>query len=408
MLTLVAENELIDLSDSLLNEINGIEVSGHVNVDGVVVFNNNHKILPMVSSYLHSEFRSRQISAKTASLYGKNIGYCLDYLINLKEYKGFELDEPFLTVTRATLREYFVWSRNYGLETPTIRNRDASLKAFFEKFICENDKSLRTDNPYKLGLISAGVKSKIKKGCELAEVKALMMCTKLERERLLIQFIFDTGVRRSEVGRITLADIKAANDLNNSRLYSKNKDSYIYQKGYFPIKISGSKGRNREIKERITLISASTLERVNKYHSTPLYKKAQRKYNSPHDTPAFFNAHSKPLSEFDVDNIISKTCKKAMFSGALLNRISPHNLRHGYAYEILKSPDFGQEYMDRLVNIQKTLGHSSITTTQLYTKIPIDLYKLISDENGQVLTKSKKIEKLTAETILKIKLSDKK
>lgn len=408
MITVVLENDFVDLSESLLNEIEGIELQGLVEVEGVAVLNDEHRILPMVSDFLDSEFQSRQISSNTAALYGKNISYCLDYLFSQDEFKGFKLDEPLLTVSRATLLEYFVTIRNSGLDSATIRNRDASVKSFIEKYLCSEKNPLRSDNPYYSGLISASVKSKIKIGCELKEVKSLMLCTNLERERLLIQFIFDTGVRRSEVGRVTLADIKKATEFNKSRLYTKDKDTYISDKGYYPLRISGSKGRHREIKERLTLISASTLNRINQYHSSPLYKKLQRKYKNPQETPAFFNSWGKPISQYNIDSLIAKTCEIAFFRGMILNKISPHNLRHGYAYEILKSPDFGNEYLDRLVHIQKTLGHSDLSSTQTYTKIPIELFDLISDENGSVLTKFQKMEKLTRETKLSIKIGDKK
>lgn len=408
MITVVLEKDTINLEQSLLNEIEGIDLKGIVEVEGVAVLNDEYRVLPMVSDFLDSEFQSRQISPKTASLYGKNISYCLDYLLGKDEFKGFNLDESLLTVSRATLLDYFIELRNSGLDSATIRNRDASVKSFVEKHLCSEYNPLRSDNPYHSGLISASVKGKIKVGCELAEVKSLMLSTDLERERILIQLIFDTGIRRSEVGRITLADIRKATEFNKSRLYTNDKNIYISEMGYYPLKISGSKGRNREIKERVTLISASTLHRINQYHSSPLYKKNQRKYKTPEETPAFFNSWGKPISEYNVDSILAKTSERAFFRGEILKKVSPHNLRHGYAYEILKSPDFGDDYLDKLVHLQKTLGHSDLSTTQTYTKIPIHLFNLIVDKNGAVLTKFQKMEKLTRETKLSIKIGDKK
>lgn len=408
MITIVLQKDVVNLEDSLLNEIEGIVLKGIVEVEGVVVLNDEYRVLPMVSDFLDSEFQSRQISPKSASVYGKNISYCLDYLLGKDEFKGFKLDEAFLSVSRATLLGYFIEIRNSGLDGATIRNRDASLKSFFEKYLCSEYNTLRNDNPYQSGLISASVKGKIKIGCELEEVKSLMLNTNLERERLLIQFIFDTGVRRSEVGRVTLADIRKPMEFDKSKLYTKDKEINASEMGYYPLKISGSKGRNQQIKERITLISAATLRRINQYHSSPLYKKNQRKYKTPQETPAFFNSCGQPISEFNIDSIVAKTSNKAFFRGQILKKISPHTLRHGYAYEILKSPDFGNDYLDKLVHVQKTLGHSDLSTTQTYTKIPIELFNLILDKDGGVLTKSQKMEKLTRETKLSIKIGDKK
>lgn len=408
MKTVVSTKDVLNLSDSLLNEIDSLNFHGHVNVEGVVVLNDDLNVLPYVSDFLDSEFNSRQISSKTAQLYGKNIGYCLEHLLSLDEFKGFKLDEPLFTVSRATLQAYFVSLSRSNLTSATIRNRDAALKTFFDKYLCVEHKPLRGDNPYKLGLLSGSIKTKIKEGCEINEVKELMLCTDLERERLLIQFIFDTGVRRSEVERVSLADINNANDFRRSSAYGSNEDAHMVEKGYFPLKISGSKGRHRELKERITLISASTLNRISSYHSSPLYKKHLRKYPNSQESPAFFNSRGQPLSTYDVENIVKKVSNKALFRGTIPQNISAHNLRHGYAYEILRSPDFGKEYLDKLINIQKTLGHSYLSTTQLYTKIPIDLLHLITDERGQILTKSQKMEKLSRDTKIKINIRDKK
>ena len=86
--------------------------------------------------------------------------------------------------------------------------------------------------------------------------------------------------------------------------------------------------------------------------------------------------------------------------------ISPHKLRHGYAYAILQSNDLGADYLDRLVIVQKNLGHNQINTTHMYTGIPHDIYNSMCDENGDLLTRAEKMRRLSEQTQLKIGIKD--
>ena len=88
--------------------------------------------------------------------------------------------------------------------------------------------------------------------------------------------------------------------------------------------------------------------------------------------------------------------------------MSPHKLRHGYAYDLLQSPDIGPTYVDRLAVVQKSLGHAFLSSTEIYTKIPLELYKTMTDSDGELLTKAEKMEHLVKKTQLKISIKDKK
>nr|WP_238336613.1 tyrosine-type recombinase/integrase [Vibrio sp. S12_S33] len=239
-----------------------------------------------------------------------------------------------------------------------------------------------------------------------------MLSSKYERERLILQFIFDSGVRRSELGRINLSDIQEALRFTESQLWGVSKDQAISPSGYIPIIIAGSKGKSRQIKPRVAVVSIATLNRIKAYHASPLYKKYARKYDyrrHPELTPAFLNSHGERINAKSIDNLLEKLSNKALANGRILKLISPHKLRHGYAYEVLNSKDFGDDYLDRLVNVSKTLGHSKIETTQnTYTRIPVDIYQKMLDKDGEVLTKAKKMELLTKRTKIKILIGDRK
>ena len=92
----------------------------------------------------------------------------------------------------------------------------------------------------------------------------------------------------------------------------------------------------------------------------------------------------------------------------LAKKISPHKLRHGNAYALLRSPDMGVDHLDRLVAVQKTLGHSKLTTSEIYTQIPYDLYQKFLRPGTEIKTKAGEMEELVKQTRLRIDLGDTK
>ena len=83
-------------------------------------------------------------------------------------------------------------------------------------------------------------------------------------------------------------------------------------------------------------------------------------------------------------------------------------LRHGFAGEVLRSPDLGKDAIDRLVIVQRCLGHASIVTTQVYTNLPFDIYGKLMNSDGEILTRSQIMSRIWTATKKIIKLSDNK
>lgn len=136
------------------------------------------------------------------------------------------------------------------------------------------------------------------------------------------------------------------------------------------------------------------------------YKKYARKYTTPAETPAFFNANGTPFTPSSITKLLERVSKRAIKQGRLQRIISPHKLRHGNAYAILQSNDLGTDYLDRLVIVQKSFGHNHLSTTQMYTSIPQDIYNSMCDENGELLTRAEKMERLSKATQLKFGIRD--
>ena len=405
----VCPNIELDLSKSFLHsQISNFTSEQKVKVNGTGVFDDNSKILPLISEYLSYQSKHAKIAYKSAETYGKNLTYFLKYIRSRSDYEDDETDEVFITVPGYVIQEYLTFLiLEEGKESSTVRNRDATIRTFIE-YLCEpteNRGPLREDNPYCNGYLSKAPKPNPIISCTLDDLVVLIESTSSERERVLLQFLYDSGLRRSELPRVTLEDFRNACNFNSEKFIARDSDQPIHA-DYIPVKVKGSKGRGNEIKPRWTLISSATINRIKKYHASPLYKKYARKYLNPADTPAFFNAHGTPYTPKSIDRLLERVSKRAMRQGRLYRMISPHKLRHGNAYAILQSNDLGTDYLDRLVIVQKNLGHNQLDTTQMYTSIPQDIYNNMCDEHGELLTRAEKMKRLSEQTQLKIGIKD--
>jgi integrase/recombinase XerC len=407
----ISFNEEVNLSNSLLNEDEETSLTKKHNFTGVVVFDVNFKILPLISAFLSYNLKNNKISPATAGTYAKNLTYFLLYLRNRNEFKNIPADEPFLTVGKYVIEEYLVNLKVVNkLSTATIRNRDATFQAFIHGYLYQNQE-LRDAHihisPYEDGLLSGPVKQKIIESCSIDELVILIEETNSERERTILQFVFDTGIRRSEIQQISRQDILNTRSFNSQKLIAKKGDVPTTPP-YSALLIQGTKGRHNDKKQRMSLISYSTVDRVIDYHASPLYKKYSRKYKKSDQTPAFFNADGSPFTAKNLSKLLERLSKRAIKKGKINKSISSHKLRHGYSYDILQSPDLGENYVDRLAVVQKSLGHSYLSTTEMYTRIPIELYKSMKDSSGEISTKALRMLRLKEKTQLKISISDKK
>lgn len=248
MKVVVADGAALDLSASPLNDESPV-IEGKVTVVGCAVFDHQERILPLVSEFLTKSGESKKLSVASQETYGRNLGYLVAHLRKLPEFDGCSADEMLITVSRATLAAYISDLRKvHGIDSVTIRNRDACYRAFFMKFLCvsSNDQEARRkNNPYEAGFISPSPKRKLVDACSPRELEALVLSTDSERERCVLQFIFDSGLRRSEVGRVTLADINAALRFSHEQLVG-DSNSIPIKPVYCPMLVEGSKGRGDE------------------------------------------------------------------------------------------------------------------------------------------------------------------
>jgi len=234
------------------------------------------------------------------------------------------------TITYENLQEFI-----YQLSKKKISERSqargiSSIKAFF-KFLLEEEH--RQDNPAallegpKLGLYLPDtlsiedidrIISNIEKHTDIGK-----------RNQCILEVLYGCGLRVSE-----LVDLKISN--------INFKENYIIVEG---------KGE----KTRLVPLAASTADCIQNYIKTV---RAIGKINKKFEDIVFLNTRGTNMSRVIVFIIIKELTQKA----GINKSISPHTFRHSFATHLLQN---GAD----LRFIQEMLGHSSITTTQIYTHL---------------------------------------
>lgn len=249
----------------------------------------------------------------------------------LRDYCELELENTGpLEITYDHIQEYIFQRSKLKFSERSQARWISSIKAFFKYLV---DDELRTDNPAtliegpKLGLylpdtLSFEDVNRI--------IKAIDLSTDLgKRNQCMIEVLYGCGLRVSE-----LIDLKISN--------INFKESYL--------KVDGKGDKSRFVPLATytsTLIKDYIREVRSKY-----------KINKKCDDILFLNSRGSAMSRVIVFIIIKELTEKA----GINKKISPHTFRHSFATHLLQN---GAD----LRYIQEMLGHSSITTTEIYTHL---------------------------------------
>ncbi|MDD7385055.1 MAG: site-specific tyrosine recombinase XerD [Actinomycetaceae bacterium] len=149
------------------------------------------------------------------------------------------------------------------------------------------------------------------------------------RDRALLEFLYATGARISEAVRLTADDIDPHDQL--VRLFGKGS------------------------KERIVPLGRYALDALNAYCVRGRPALAARGSGT---SAIFLNTRGKQLSRQSAWLIVQQAARRA----GLQEHVTPHTLRHSFATHLLEG---GAD----IRVVQELLGHSSVTTTQIYTHV---------------------------------------
>jgi integrase/recombinase XerD len=222
----------------------------------------------------------------------------------------------------------------------------------FHRFCVEE--GLRSDDP-TVDLPSVSVTDLLPKALSEEETERLLGTVvgtgpAVLRDRALLEVLYGTGARVSEVVGLNLGDVAAAVDTSDSVDHGRGAD-----RGPAFVRVYGKGGKERVVP--LGSLARAALVDWLSGAGRPLLE--PRRWLRRSDAEAvFLNARGSRLTRVGAYGVVKKYAVRA----GLADRVSPHVLRHSCATHML-----GRGADVRVV--QELLGHASIATTQRYTKV---------------------------------------
>ncbi|MDH6310074.1 integrase/recombinase XerD [Dysgonomonas sp. PFB1-18] len=286
----------------------------------------------------HCQFE-KNLNSKTLRAYSTDLKQFAVYI------KGTNDEQKFKSMSKDTLKNY-LQEISY-LKPKTIKRKVASLKAMLNYLEYEDDDYI---NPFRKIKVRLKEPYLLPSVMTLNEVKKILTIMYQEfennsyterytykaqvRNLAIIEILFSTGMRVSEVCNLKIQDINLKNGV---------------------VKIFGKGSKERMIQ----ICQTETMSIIKRYYQ--LHKNQIKQ-----DSYFFINRLGLPLSTQSVRLMVKSYVSKA----GLTKHITPHTFRHTFATLLLEE-DVDIKY------IQNMLGHSSIAITQIYTHVNVSKQKKI-------------------------------
>lgn len=279
--------------------------------------------LTWLDKYLQYLIVERHYSAKTKVAYDQDIHEFIDFMNTNDDFHHFG------DVHFTDIEAYLTYLDEKQLARSSVARKISSLRAFYT-FLVKNE--YLKDNPF----INVELKKKPKRLPEFFYEKEMETLIKAasgdtplaQRNQALVEVLYATGIRVSECVSLTIKQIDF--DLKIMLIHGKGgKDRYVSFGQY----------------------ALRALQRYLNDGRLKLLKKQN------HDV-VFVNHLGKPLTSAGIEYILRQIIKKT----DLTANIHPHMLRHTFATQMLN-------HDADLRTVQALLGHSSLSTTQIYTHV---------------------------------------
>ena len=277
--------------------------------------------------YLNFLIVERGLSKNTIDAYRRDLSAFTTYL----EIVNREL----LEIDPLTLEGYVSLLRSKGKSESSIARAVVSIRNCIDFYARES----KTINPI-MEFKPPKSAQRLPKALSIEEVNMLIDATTVSddsasiRNRALVELLYATGARISEIVSLNLSDV-----------------SKLEGEEVLSVRLAGKGG-----KERIVPVGRFAQTAIDQY--VVRVRPSQAKLS---EIALFVNERGTRLSRQTMWKIISSAAKSACIDHV----VSPHSLRHSFATHLL---DGGADV--RVV--QELLGHSSVTTTQIYTLVTID------------------------------------
>ena len=255
----------------------------------------------------------------------------LSYMRDVKRFQSYiniNLGSELLRVKDDDVAEYVMAMRREGRSAATVSRTVASIKCLYEQLVCEGIVPI---NPAK-GVELEKQPRKLPEILSSKEVELFLeqpdpSDMKGIRDRAMLELLYATGMRVSELIELDVDDINLSVGIIRCR--SKNKERVI------PMYTMAVKALADYVeKVRMSMIADTDEDAL------------------------FVNMSGERMSRQGFWKIVKTYQKKA----GIRKEITPHTLRHSFAAHLLEN---GAD----LRSIQEMLGHSDLSSTQIYTKI---------------------------------------
>jgi integrase/recombinase XerD len=268
------------------------------------------------------------------SLSQNSIDAYLRDVSKLEQY--FQINQITLGPDKVKLKDiesFLVYLNEFGLEEQSQARIISGLKSFFNYLLLED---IITASPTEL-IQAPKLKRKLPDTLSVEEINLLIDSIDLSsvegtRNRAIIETLYGCGLRVSELVNLKLTNL-------------------FFEEGF--IKVIG-KGN----KERLVPIGNMAMKQI-KIYCEEIRNKS--KIHKGEEDIVFLNNRGKQISRVMIFIIIKKLAQAA----GVKKVISPHTFRHSFATHLIEG---GAD----LRAVQEMLGHSSITTTEIYTHLDRD------------------------------------
>ncbi|HET7434802.1 MAG TPA: tyrosine-type recombinase/integrase [Thermoanaerobaculia bacterium] len=269
------------------------------------------------------------------------------YQSDLAQFENHVDGTPTVEITPVHLESYLDKLGEGPYRDTSIRRKVAALKVFF-RFL--EEQGIVGESPARKLKIKKPVENRVPTVLSQREVRALLNAPKDQlvellaardqspggrnryfcaiRDNIILEMLFSTGIRIGELVALNVSDVNTDNR---------------------QIQITGRGTRGR----LVTITSDTVIEALQQY----IELRGDRKL----DTTALFVGRSGTrLTIYSIENIFKKHVRLA----EIKRHVTPHALRHTMAAMLVSS---GADIRE----VQEILGHASILSTQVYTRLPI-------------------------------------
>jgi site-specific recombinase XerD len=266
------------------------------------------KVLLEFEKYLQRRFPERRTSK--------------DYLSDMRQFRKVS-QKAWREINMQDIDQFVDRQRASGLKSATVRRRVAALKTFFD-FLAEESGDLSWPNPVRFKRHAGRPEKRLPRDLHDADIARVWQRISSSRDRAWFALMVRAGLRVGEVASLKLGDVLKEPEVDR------------------PARICV---RGKGCKERVVMLSADA------YAVLCVYLAERGESEQEH---IFLNEREQPLRANGIEWLLSGYGKEAGL------HLTPHQLRHTFARQLTEA---GMP----ITSLGKLLGHSQISTTQIYT-----------------------------------------